>query len=185
MRILALETNPERVKQDFCGSDETLILTTRYHWMSFMFAIVREIFLTIVFFTVGTIAWEYGLPLSFILPALIALWFVFIFFRLTKALIDWRFDLILVTSDKVILVNQSSLFKREIHPIHLENIGSVTARTQFWNVFPFGVIQINLKEGLGDKVLTLRYVPHAQHIAGRISDVVTRFQRGQKAGQLA
>jgi hypothetical protein len=107
------------------------------------------------------------------------LWFVFVFFNLIKAYIDWAYDFILITTDKVILLDQTSFFKREIKPIHIENIGGVSTETQFWDIFPFGTLCIHLKEGMGGQNITKYYVPRARKVAGILSDVVTKYQRKQ------
>jgi hypothetical protein len=59
----------------------------------------------------------------------------------------------------------------------VENIGGISTFTQFWDIFPFGGMFIHLKEGLGGKDAVIKYVPNAQVMAGKISDVVTRYQR--------
>ena len=113
--------------------------------------------------------WTFGI--------LSVIWFFFVFSSLLKIYIDWRYDFIVVTTDKVILVDQTLFFKQQIMPIHVENIGGISTFTQFWDIFPFGGMFIHLKEGLGGKDVEVKYVPHAQVLAGKISDVVTRYQR--------
>ena len=71
--------------------------------------------------------------------------------------IDWKFDFIDLTTDKVIIVDQGSIFRRTIKQINLENIASVTSKTQFLNLFPFGVVHIDLKEGHGQEMI-LQYM---------------------------
>jgi hypothetical protein len=107
-------------------------------------------------------------------------WFLFILSRMIKSLIDWMFDFIMITTDKVLMVDQTSIFKREIKPIHLENIGGVSTETQFWDIFRFGSLRLHLKEGLGGQDLTKKYVPYAGRVAGILSDVVTAYQRKRR-----
>jgi hypothetical protein len=94
-----------------------------------------------------------------------------------KAYIDWTYDFIIITTDKVILVDQTSIFKQEIMPLHLENIGGISTFTQYMDIFPFGGISIHLKEGKGGEDVMLKYVPRAKEVAGTLSDVVTTYQR--------
>ena len=183
MRIFALETDKSKIIQKFCHQGECVVLMTYYHGLSFLFAIIREIIITVVLIVVAFIAVAYGAPLWTTIGVLSVLWLIFVFFNLAKAWIDWQYDFILVTTDKVILVDQTSFFKQEIKPIHIENIGSVSTETQFWGIFPFGQIQINLKEGEGGDVITKRYVPRAEEVASKISTVVTNFQRGDQGKQ--
>ena len=154
---------------------------TYYHSFSFFFAIVRDIFITIILFGIGFGAYVLEWPLFWLNIILASIWFVFVFFNVMKAYIDWCFDFILVTTDKIILIDQTSIFKQEIKPIHIENIGGVSTKTQFWNIFPFGILKIHLKEGLGGKDIQLKFVPRVQKIASMISEVVTRYQRRNPA----
>jgi len=187
MRIFALETKKQRIIERFCDQKdgERMILMTSYHTLSFFFAMIREIFMTILFFAIGMAAWFAGLPMLWITLILMALWIVFVFFNMLRAYIDWFFDFIFVTTDKVVLVDQTSIFRQEIMPIQLENIGGVSTFTQFWDIFPFGGISIHLKEGRQGKDITKKFVPHAQEFAGKISEVITRYQRRQYGEKLS
>lgn len=177
MRIFALETDPQRIIRRYCHEGECAVLVTRYHGLSFLFATLREMLITVLCFGVIVLAWRLAWPMGVVLFLVAVVWFVFVFFAVVKAFLDWRFDMIIVTTDKIILVDQTSIFRQEVKPMHLENVGGISASTQFWNIFPFGQLTIHLKEGLGGDSLVLRYVPDAQRVAATISDVVTRFQR--------
>ena len=185
MRILALQTDRDKLIKKFCHEHggEQVVLMTYYHGLSFMFAIAREIILTVTLFAAGIAAWMFNLPMAWVTGILGGLWFVFVFFNVIKAYIDWYYDFILVTTDKVILVDQTSVFKQEVMPIHIENIGGVSTFTQFWNIFPFGGICVHLKEGRGGEDISKKYVPRAQEVASKISDTITRYQRHQYKGQ--
>jgi len=177
MRIFALETDISKIKARFCHAGEKEVLLTYYHGLSFLFAILREILITIVLLIIGIVGGIFGWPMMWTIGILFILWVVFVFFNVIKAYIDWAFDFILITTDKVILMDQTSIFKREIKPIHIENIGGVSTQTQFWDIFPFGAICIHLKEGLGGHSITKRYVPRAQKVASALSDIITAYQR--------
>lgn len=177
MRFFALETDKDKIVDRFCHPGEEVVLLTYYHGLSFFFSSVREIFLTIVLFGIGIGTWIFGAPMIWVVPALALIWATFIFFGMVKAYIDWAYDFVFVTTDKVVFVDQTSIFKQEIMPIHMENIGGISTFTQFWNVFPFGGICIHLKEGRGGEDITKYYVPRADVVAGKISDMVTRYQR--------
>ncbi len=152
----------------------------------FLFAIVREVFLTVIFVAIAFGLGASGLfPLGGLLMTVGTLWFLFVFLNVFKSYIDWKFDFMVVTTDKVIIVDQTSIFRQEVKPIHLENIGGISSFTQFGSIFNFGGITIHLKEGLGGDQMTLRYVPKAQEVSARISDVVTRYQRRQYRSNMA
>lgn len=177
MRILALETDIEKIKARFCHEGEDIVLFTYYHGLSFFFAILREIVITVVLLIAMIVSVIFEWPLIWVIPILLFLWLGFVFFNVLKAYIDWSYDFLIVTTDKIILVDQTSVFKQEIMPMHIENIGGVSTFTQFMNIFPFGGIVLHLKEGKGGEDITLNYVPRAQQVASVISDVVTTYQR--------
>ncbi|MCA9370717.1 MAG: hypothetical protein KC680_02020 [Candidatus Peregrinibacteria bacterium] len=184
MRIFALETDINKIKQKFCHSGESILLSTPYHTFSFFFSSIRELFITIALFVVGIIAFIYDLPMGWTLGVLLFIWVVFVFFNLLKAYVDWLYDFIIVTDHQVILVDQTSIYKHEIRPIHVDNIGAITTSTQFWNIFPFGILKIHLKEGLGGDTVMLKYVPHAEEVAATITRAVSSHQsRSQTSAQ--
>ena len=176
MRLFALETNIDHVKKKFLSTEEREIMTVFFHGFRFFLTFTANILWT--FFLVGVLI---GLGYARIPPLWLTfsgsvIWFFFIFIPIVKAYLDWRFDFILVTSDKVIVVDQSSFFHQKITPMNLENFASVSAETQYWNLFPFGTLHFNLKEGAGEGV-ELAYIPSAHEVASKISDAITIFQR--------
>ena len=177
MRIFALETNVDKLIKKFLNEGEDVILVTPYHILSFFFASLREFILSIVLIAAGVFAWRMEWPMLPVLGILFAIWVIFVLFNLLKASVDWMYDCIVVTEDKVILIDQTSVFKQEVSPIYVDNIGAISTETQFWNIFPFGTVKIHLKEGVSGNTLTLRYVPRAQEVASVISSIVTKFQR--------
>lgn len=177
MRILALETDAEKIKQQCLSEGEEIVLMTYYHALSFLFASLREILVTIAIFSFGIGLSYYGAPIFWVIGVLFVSWFFFVFFNLVKAWIDWRYDFILVTTDKLVLVDQTSFIRQKINPIHLENIGSISSETQYWNMFGFGKIVVNLKEGEGGQAIVLTFVPNASQVAANISKTVTYYQR--------
>ena len=177
MRIFALETDTQKLKKQFLSEGEQEVLMTYYHSLSFFFASLREMILTILLVAIGVVATMWSAPLGWTVGIIFLLWFVFVFFNLLKAYIDWAYDFILVTTDKIIFVDQTSIFRQEIKPLNLENVGGVSVKTQYWSIFPFGIVSVHLKEGLGGDRIVKSYVPHAQEVAAKISEVVTKYQR--------
>jgi len=177
MQIFALETDTEKLKRRFLSAEEQEVLMTYYHGLSFFFASLREILLTMLLVIVGIVASLWGAPAGWTIGILFVLWVVFVFFNLLKAYIDWAYDFILVTTDKIIFMDQTSIFRQKIQPLNLENVGGVSTQTQFWNIFPFGSVTIHLRGGVGVGSITKKFVPRAQAVAAKISEVVTRYQR--------
>ncbi|PIR52551.1 hypothetical protein COU76_05855 [Candidatus Peregrinibacteria bacterium CG10_big_fil_rev_8_21_14_0_10_49_10] len=177
MRFLALETDVDKIKHAFCHTGECEVLFTRYHGFSFIFSILRDIIITLIFIGIGIAGYLFQWHMGWLGLTLFFLWMLFSGFHVVKAYIDWKFDFIFVTTDKIIIVDQTAFFRREIHPIHFENVGSVSTTTQLWGLFPLGQLSFRLKEGLGGGDITLSFVPNAGKVASQISDAVTRYQR--------
>lgn len=177
MHIFALETNVEKVKERFLAQEEQEIFTAHPHAMSFVVHIFGEVALTIVLLLVFSVSYYWSvLSLSSAIIFFFLAWFVFAFFGLIEAYIDWKYDFIMLTTDKLILVDQMSLFRKSTTPISLENLGDTKAKTQWLNLFNFGIIQIALKEGNGPDV-TLKFMPHADQLVVKIAEQSTLYQR--------
>lgn len=176
MHIFALETDVEKLKRQFLSAEEQEVRTVFHHPLQFVLKALRQLLITVALVALGVLLVSFGLPAWPVIWAMLAAWFLVVFFPLLRAYIDWKYDFILLTTDKVVVVDQSSLFHRKVTPMNLENFASVSAETQFLNIFPFGILHGSLKEGTGVE-LRLRYIPHAAEVAALISDTVTQFQR--------
>ena len=176
MRVFALETNVDNIKKRFLSREEEEIMTVYFHGFRFFMIFAADAFWTAVIFAVGTVLGYFNMPILWILTAGSIVWIIFILAPLVKAYLDWRFDFLLVTTDKVIIVDQSSFFNKRVTPMNLENFASVSIESQFWDLFPFGILKFSLKEGAGDHV-TLKYVTNVQEVASGISNAITIFQR--------
>lgn len=177
MQIFALETNIGRVKEHFLAHGETEIFTAHPHVVSFLWHIAWEFVVTVLL----AIACIYGVTIGILsVPLAIGIfavgWLIFVFFGLIEAYIDWKYDFIFLTTDKLIIVDQMSLFRKSITPISLENLGDVVAETQWLNLFRFGIIRFALKEGHGPEVV-LRFMPRAERLVGQIAEQITLYQR--------
>lgn len=181
MRFLALDTDIDGIKRRFLSVNEQEVLTVFRHGLFFFLSIFLHIVLTLILITIGVALYLFDIlpdtvSLWWIVGGLTLLWFLFAFPHILKAFLDWKFDFLFVTTDKVVLLEQSSLFHHHITPMHLENFASVTASSQFWNLFPFGTLHFQLKEGVG-KDIQMKYIPYAHEVAAKISDTVTQYQR--------
>lgn len=180
MKLFALETDEQKLIQGFLSHDEQVVMTVNFSVFLFIIRSIRAFFLTLILVAIGVAVTQFGAPVSWTVLILFCLWFVWIFLRWVTAYIDWRYDVLLVTTEEIVIVDQSSLFRVKIRQMNLDNIASVMAETQFLNLFPFGRLQFELKEGTG-KTLVLPYIPHANRVASVISDAMVVFQRRRMA----
>lgn len=176
MRIFALETNMEKLSKSFLSEHEQILLTVTFSVFLFVIRSLKALLLTTVLIALGIGVWYLGVPglWATLIPAII--WFFFVFIHWVTAFIDWKYDVLLVTTEEVVIIDQTSLFHVKIRQLTLDNIASVSAESQFWNVLPFGKLHFDLKEGIS-KAFSLPYIPHARVVATAISDAVVKFQR--------
>lgn len=176
MKIFALETNIGRIKERFLTSGEHEIFTAHPHGISFLWNIIWELCITAIFLAVSVYAVSQGiLSATSATIIFIMAWFIFVFFGLIEAYINWKYDFIFLTTDKLVIVDQSSLFRKYITPISLENLGDVISQTQWLDLFNFGIIHLALKEGNGPEI-KLSFMPHADKLVSKISSQITLYQ---------
>lgn len=176
MRIFALETNTDLFKKQFLFEDEQEVHTIYYHWFKFALRLVRQLLFTIPLILLAAGIVTLGAPLGMVILIAVIFWLIFIVPSAIQAFLDWRYDFIFITTDKVVIADQSSLFRQRITPSNLENFASVSSETQFMNLFPFGKLHFHLKAGMG-KDLVLSYIPDADGAVSKIANAVTVFQR--------
>ena len=181
MKIFALETDVAKFNRTFVSEGEQLLCTIRFHGFVFAVKLITTLFWTALLTTVGIVAWEFAMSGAIIFGIGIVIWLFVLFPPLLRSFIDWRFDVLILTTEKLIVVDQSSVFRREIRQMSLENVASSNAETQFWNLFSFGRLCFDLKEGVGER-LCLAYIPHADDVATCIGDALVKFERGQRSG---
>jgi len=176
MQIFALETDVHKTKARFLAPGEREIFLVHRHVMSFIIQIFWEILVTLALLAVFTYLPSIGVISPLLATAAFTLgWIAFVLFGFIRALLDWRFDFLFLSTDKLIFLDQTSLFKKTITPINLENLGDVVSQTQWMDLFGFGIIRIKLKEG-GSEIV-LKYLPRADTLVSQISQQITLYQR--------
>lgn len=179
MKILALETNEERLKEQVISPSEQLLLAIHFSGYLFGARLLRSIIYTLLLAGLATVFILASLPWELVVLVILLVWLPLVGVKLLTALIDWRYDVLLVTTDKIIVVDQSSIIRSSIQQMNIENIASVTAHTQFGDLLPFGRLCFDLKEGTGQRMV-LPFVPCSRAVASTIANIVMDFQ-GRRA----
>lgn len=177
MQIFALQTDIEKIRKRFIDSEDEHVLLIHYHPLRFFLATAREAGIGILIIVLAVLIYQ-NTPISLgwtVWPTLVLL-LLFVGIPMLRDYIDWRYDFIEITKDKVIIVDQTSIFKQRIKQINMENFASVEAETQLMNIFPLGKIRFSLKEGTGES-MTVSYIPKAAEVSDTIADTVAGFQR--------
>ncbi len=175
MRIFALETNRQKLLDQLLAPNEQILLDTRFHWIRFLPGVLR--FVVVSALAAVAVQWYGAIQLPPSTPWIVLLlWLVFGLWPFLNTLIDWTQDAVIVTTEEVAIIDQNTVFRRKIRQMTLENLASVSGETQWGNIFRFGRLIFDLKEGTGEHV-RLPYVPHADHVASVISDAIVAFHR--------
>ena len=178
MKIFALETNLAKLNQSFLSHSEQIIVVVQFHGLRFFFRCITGAVVTALLVAVLLMGTSAGIPASMLLVIVLVGWAILVLRPLLRGFIDWKYDELLVTTEKIVIVNQSSIIRQEVKQMNLENLASVNTRTQFWNIFPFGELFFELKEGTGQSI-RLRYIPLAQRVCALISDTLVKYKRRQ------
>ncbi len=171
MRIFALETSVEKLKAKFISENEEAVHVSHKHFLIFFMHSFWQSFVTVLVLGVALLGTAQGW-FSFEGAAIaLVVWAVIYLYFLWGAYIDWKYNFIIVTTQKMILVQQRSFFYQRINPIHFGNINSTRVESQFGGIFRCGTVYILLKiseEGGKHVELASAYVPKPNNIAAMI-----------------
>lgn len=177
MQFFALETSIEKIRKRYMDPGDQLILTTQFHPLKFWLSVLWQVLIGIVLITLAVLAYEYTpITLEWDIGVTAVLFIPFVLWPVLKRYVEWRYDFIDVLADKVIIVDQGTIFRQTVKQINLENFASVEAETQLLNLFPFGRVRFSLKEGEGAAIL-LNFIPNASDVADTIADAVSNYHR--------
>ncbi len=189
MKIFALETNERKLIDGFLSANETVIARVKFSAFLFVIHSLKALLYTLILSAI-TYGLSYSqLPIATYGVPILLLWLVTIFRPWFRAFVDWKFDLVLLTNEEIVIVNQSSIFRVHKQQVNLENITGVASKSQYANLFPFGILTIDRKEG--KEPIILRFIPHADRVASLVSGTIVGYQRreagarGQRQEQVA
>lgn len=172
MKFLALQTDVELLKKQFIPEGEHEIVTVTKHPIKFFVELFEVtvgafVFSSILFLALLTIDNSIGLSIRYSLYVLLLLTYAY---QILKSYIAWRYNFLIVTSEKIIIINQRSFLHQDMNSIHLDNIRSSRFESQFFGIFRCGVVSIDLHEleGGSTQMLTLPYIPAPDTVASAI-----------------
>ena len=184
MRILALQTDVGEIKKKFLVEGEEEFVTTSHHPCIFFITLAGTTILAIIF--TGLLA----LGFDFVADASLRLGMVAIFgvgilyccYHNSMAYINWRFNFLIVTAEKIIIVDQHSLIRQRVTPIHLDNIASTRFELQFFGILRCGIVYIRLREGIGGdtREIAQSYIPKPDVVTGAIEKAMALEKKRTK-----
>ncbi|MDO8648901.1 MAG: hypothetical protein Q7R81_03895 [Candidatus Peregrinibacteria bacterium] len=180
MHFLALQTDVNLIKKQFIAEGEKELTLATYHFLVFFLPFLGSGLATVL--VLAGVFYSLSIDLLGFLPATIFL-LIFLFLYgnfLFSMFVKWKYNYIVVTTQKVVVIDHVSFFHQNINPIHLNNITSVVSGTQFMNLFTCGELTVNLKSSEGDiyRELKRRYVHNAQGVAAVIENSLVLSSQG-------
>jgi hypothetical protein len=172
MRILALETSIDAIKEKFVVEGEKVVQVTHRHFMAFVVHIWWQTLVTIAFtailplIAVGDVEYTSFYVLFFLGWLVVYAYFFF------AAYIQWKYNFLIVTTQKVVVVDQK-LFYQEINPLRFSRISNTRVESQFGGFFHCGILHLNLMvpEKQGEYLeLPHPYLPRPEEIAAVIEN---------------
>jgi|GEM_PF-522867 len=99
------------------------------------------------------------------------------------AWLDFYMDVMIVTSERMIVVNQINLFSRQISELHLEEIQDATSRTPGFigALFNFGTVEVQTA-GLRENFI-FHHIVNPHLVARRIMQIRREREMGAREGQ--
>ncbi len=175
MRFFAIETSIRRLKAQFLNDTEQEVFTVYKHPFQFLRIAIPVLLAFFAFLIViGALATT-DLSIEF-LTFLLLIAAAIALVTIIHAYLDWRYDFLLFTTDKMVVVD-SALFHQRVEPVNLEHLSSVSGETKFGNILGFGTLEFQMKDEFARQKMYADYIPGVSVVAAKIADIVTDFQR--------
>ena len=186
MKFLALETNPRKLSEPFVVEGEKELLVTSHHFFLFFTRMILAGIITLLAIGLGVLAATF-LPLL-VTTIWILVWGCYFLLQFLRHFVAWRYNFLIVTSDKIVLVEHRMFFHQAITPIHLTDIFSTAIESQYWGIVRCGSLRIAFKELAAGKrkELVVSHLPNPGGIAGIIDNaIVLTEQKVKPTGEVA
>lgn len=174
MKLLALEANARKIKKRFMVEGEEELLSSTRHVFAFLLPLLWISPLTVLFI----VAWGAGLAfgLDFLLITIILYaWLLFALVMAMNGFIEWRYNFLVVTTEKLVIVDHRFIFSQIIRPVPLENVATLDSGSQYLGIGNCGYVNLHLsevKQGTNTE-LRLDRLPKPDVIAGIIENART------------
>ncbi len=171
MRILALETDLGALLKRFVVDTEAVLLVTSRHWLAFLIPFLLSTLAMALIAVLLPFVFAFHIAAGL---AAMLVWFVTYCLLVANAVIRWKFNVLVVTSEQIIWVTQRSFFYNAITPTTIENVASARVETQFVGFFNVGTVRLSLKERVAasTREMTLTTMPRPGEISSVIENAI-------------
>lgn len=173
MRFFALQMDIGQLKEQFILQDEKEILVTTRHGLIFFVSLLKGTAIVLLLWLALAVAFVFAgsAILRLIIGVLTVIGAVFELYIILNAYIDWRFNILIVTNQKLVIIDHTSLFYQNVTPIHMNSLNNVTCESQFFGIWRCGILHINLRQTVGEgasREIFLPYLPRPDVVASAI-----------------
>jgi len=172
---------------------EKIILRVRRHWFSFFSSALPSMLKMLVIIGIGVvlayfdvITLEFNYENLFLWGLLIGLILWQFFGDWLKAWIDWRYDEDIITTERIVDVDQHHLFGRDVGITELDNVEDISLKHKgfFSTIFNFADVDIqtagtNTQKLEGGNTFVLKDAPNPLKIQKIISEAVINSREKQ------
>ncbi len=185
MRFLALQTDVEVLKKQYIPEGEHEIMTVRRHVVPFVMDFIWKtaVMLPIaaaIFMGFSAFSSFESLIISNGLLLIVAFSYIY---QIIKSYIAWRYNFLIVTSDKIIIINHRSFLHQGMNSIHLDSITTSKFNSQYLGLVRCGILYLHLqeKEGQGStRIITIPHIPNPDTVASAIEHAIMLKQQRAK-----
>jgi len=151
---------------------EELIMVTRQHWIVLALPIIKTFLSVMIAILVAPkmIEFSWGAPV-------LLFWIIASIIYVVHEFMVWRLNCYIITSQRIIDINQINLFRRIVAEVDLGNIQEAVYEINgFWEtVFNFGTVKIKL--ATTQSMIALEYVSNPQEIRNILSEAQKGIKR--------
>jgi hypothetical protein len=172
MRILALETSIDALKEKFVVEGEKVVQVTHRHFMAFVVHILWQTLVTILFVAIIITIAVQDFGNAYLYSTFFLVWLVVYAYFFFAAYIQWKYNFLIITTQKVVVVEQR-LFYQQINPLRFTRISNTRVESQFGGFFHCGILYLNLMvpERRGEYLeLPHPYIPKPEVVAAVIEN---------------
>lgn len=183
--FVAYAPKPQKVSFDSQNKNEVVILLLRRHPVTQVPWVVTALFMIILpIFIVGAFPFFALLPGMYQTAGLLG-WYGLTFSFVLQSFLMWFFNVYIITDERVIDVDFTSLIYKNISSAKLDNIEDITATTggAVRSVFDFGTIKI--QTAAATTQFEFEDVPHPARITSLLNEMLIEEEREKLEGRVS
>jgi len=149
--------------------DERIIIEVRPHWLAILRNFIISGLLVLLPFIIITVLYQLSFPLDQLGLAPLAVfltgaWILVVWIFFYIAWTDYYLDVLILTDQRLIDIEQKGLFAREVSELRIENIQDVTVEVSGFleTLLDFGNVRI--QTAASDQEFLVRTIPHPSKV---------------------